>query len=346
MRKSVVSVSIIIAASVAAFIFFISNRKTAPAGFVYSSGTVTGDEIMISSKFPGRIKKVYVSRGSDVKKGQILFAIDDKQLIEEKEAQKARIIAEQIRLKELSKSIPSEITRLKDEAKSFFSNYKMLLPLLKNAKKDYLRYDRLLKSGSVSEREAEKIQAAYLSIKQKTDSALSLYRSASNAYIAAKAKSDRIKMQSETIAALKHRLEIISTRIEDSRVKSPVDGIVTGQFHYEGEVVAPGVPVISIINPNKLYLKIFVAESQFNRLKLGQLARIYIEGEKPFKGTVSYIASQAEFTPKNVETKKQRVALVYEVHIALKNRDNLLKNGMIADVAIRIDSSKEWPKSL
>ena len=345
MRKSNISLLVIVLSVFAAFALFLSRQKPVQTGFIYSSGTITGDEIMASSKLPGRIKNVYVSRGSSVKINQILFSIDDKELIQKEQAEQAQISAEQSRLDEISKAIPSEIIRLKNESISFYSNYKMLLPLVKNAQADYRRFTRLLKGGSVSKREADRIESNYLSLKQKADSALSLYRSAYNAYIASKSKIIEIRMQKEKIEALKHQLNIILLEIGNSKIKSPVNGIIAGKFHYTGEVVATGMPVVSIINPEKLYLKMFAAEDQLRQLKLGQPARIYIGTKKPFTGKVSYIASQAEFTPKNVETKKQRVALVYEIHIALKNRGLLLKNGMIADATIKTDPSKKWTKS-
>ncbi len=344
MRKSKISLLVIVLSVLAAFALFLSKQKPVQTGFIYSSGTITGDEILASSKLPGRIKNVYVSRGTSVKINQILFSIDDKELIEKKQEAQAQISAEKGRLDEISKAIPSEIIRLKNESISFYSNYKMLLPLVKNAETNYRRFSRLLKGGSVSKREAGRIESNYLSLKQKADSALSMYRSVYNAYIASKSKTIEIRIQKEKIAALKHQLNIILLEIGDSKIKSQVNGIIAGKFHYTGEVIEPGMPVVSIINPKKLYLKMFATESQLSQLKLGQPARIYIETKKPFAGKVSYIASQAEFTPKNVETKKQRVALVYEMHIALKNRGNLLKNGMIADVAIRTDPSKKWTK--
>ncbi|NOZ83302.1 MAG: biotin/lipoyl-binding protein, partial [Epsilonproteobacteria bacterium] len=79
MRKSKISLLVIVLSVFAAFVLFLSRQKPVQTGFIYSSGTITGDEIMASSKLPGRIKNVYVSRGSSVKINQILFSIDDKE---------------------------------------------------------------------------------------------------------------------------------------------------------------------------------------------------------------------------------------------------------------------------
>lgn len=123
---------------------------------------------------------------------------------------------------------------------------------------------------------------------------------------------------------------------EDARLVSPVDAVVTRTHAEVGETVAAGRPVVTLTNLNKPWVRVYVPETVIGRIRLGSIADITVDSfpNRVFKGRVTYIASQAEFTPKNVQTQEERVKLVFAVDVTADNPDGSLKPGMPADVVI------------
>jgi HlyD family secretion protein len=117
---------------------------------------------------------------------------------------------------------------------------------------------------------------------------------------------------------------------------APVSGIVTVRQAELGEYVAAGTPVVTIADMDHVWVRAYVGESDLGRVRWGQAATVKTDTfpGKTYKGTISFISSEAEFTPKTVETHKERVALVYRVKIDLDNPNHELKPGMPADITI------------
>ncbi len=116
---------------------------------------------------------------------------------------------------------------------------------------------------------------------------------------------------------------------------APRGGLITTRVAEPGELAMPGATLLTLADLDTVTLKVFVPETQIGRVKVGQSARISIDSvDTVFEGTVSYIASEAEFTPKNVQTQEERVNLVFGVEITLDNPDHILKPGMPADAEI------------
>jgi HlyD family secretion protein len=104
----------------------------------------------------------------------------------------------------------------------------------------------------------------------------------------------------------------------------------------QGEIINPGFPIVVLIDPDDLWLRVYIPESEIGLVKLGQPASIAVDSfpKRTFEGKVIEISSKAEFTPRTVQTKKERVNLVFGVKISLDNRERLLKPGMPADAEI------------
>jgi len=131
-------------------------------------------------------------------------------------------------------------------------------------------------------------------------------------------------------------LALTQARLADTRLVSPLTGIVLRKSMEVGETATPGAPILTLIDPNDLWLRAYVSETDLGRIRLGQAAALTVDAfpGRMFAGVVREIASEAEFTPKNVQTKKERVNLVYRVKIGVSNPDGVLKPGMPADALI------------
>jgi HlyD family secretion protein len=133
-------------------------------------------------------------------------------------------------------------------------------------------------------------------------------------------------------------LEVIQTQIEYSNLYAPASGVVLVKNAEPGEFVVPGGAVVTLGQIDKPWLKAFINETDLGRVKLGQKVIVTTDTyrDKEYPGKVTFISSQAEFTPKNVQTTKERVKLVYRIKVGLENPHNELKPGMPADAQIHL----------
>jgi multidrug resistance efflux pump len=125
-------------------------------------------------------------------------------------------------------------------------------------------------------------------------------------------------------------------QLDKLSLTAPRDGLVSQKLVNPGELAAPGAVLVEISDIETVDLTVFIPETRIGQVKIGQKALVYVdayEGEE-FEGKVSFIAHEAEFTPRNVQTQEERVNLVFAVKITLDNTDHRLKPGMPADAEI------------
>jgi multidrug resistance efflux pump len=130
---------------------------------------------------------------------------------------------------------------------------------------------------------------------------------------------------------------VLDAQLAKMTLRSPIDGMVTSRSAHVGEVALAGATLLTIANLDEVELTIYIPEDELNRVYLGQEVGVQVDSFpwRVFSGTVSYISQQAEFTPKNVQTEKERVNMVFAVRVRLPNSEHLLKPGMPADALIR-----------
>jgi len=148
-----------------------------------------------------------------------------------------------------------------------------------------------------------------------------------------------------SIAAAEGAKKEIQSILDDLTVVSPTDGVVLTRMVEQGEVVARGAALLEVVDLGKLYLKVYVPEPQIGRIRIGSEARIFTDAypDTPVDATVRYVASQAEFTPKEVQTPDERVKLVFAVKLYLKeNPGHRFTPGLPADAVIRWKDGTPW----
>lgn len=147
---------------------------------------------------------------------------------------------------------------------------------------------------------------------------------------------DAVAAAQAQVGEARAALALARARLAETRLDSPLTGIVLRKSMEVGETVTPGVPILTLMNPNDMWLRAYVSETDLGRIRLGQAATLTVDAfpSRTFAGVISEVASEAEFTPKNVQTKKERVNLVYRVKIAVRNTEGVLKPGMPADAQI------------
>jgi HlyD family secretion protein len=226
-------------------------------------------------------------------------------------------------------------------------------------KADYERRYELFKEGVISRHEYDEVQTAYKVAEmqlQEADERLKLIKEgprkeqieqARAALTQAKETLNLIRKgpRKETIDQARARLEQANQALAMSETQSgyatlvsPISGIVLSKNVEPGEYVAPGTPVIQVGDLQNVWLRAYINETDLGRVKIGQRARVTTDTYvgKVYEGHISFIASQAEFTPKAVQTQKERVKLVYRVKVEIPNPNVELKPGMPADAEIDV----------
>jgi HlyD family secretion protein len=142
-----------------------------------------------------------------------------------------------------------------------------------------------------------------------------------------------LETQKKNLAAQK---EVLQAQISYSEIYAPATGWITSKNHEVGELAMPGIPLYTLSLLDKAYINVYVNETRIGEINLNDSAYLVIDTypDKNFKGYVEFISPQAEFTPKNIQTKEERVKLVFEVRIRLDNSEHMLKPGLPADVTI------------
>jgi HlyD family secretion protein len=125
-------------------------------------------------------------------------------------------------------------------------------------------------------------------------------------------------------------------RLADNRIEAPMDGVILRKSLEAGATAAPGAAIVTLVDPADIWLRAYIPETELGRVRIGQAARVTVDAfpGQPFEGRVMEVASGAEFTPRNVQTQKERVNLVFRLKIAIANPDGRLKPGMPADAVI------------
>lgn len=154
----------------------------------------------------------------------------------------------------------------------------------------------------------------------------------------ARAADDALAAARTAIQAAQAQANVAETRVSDCVITAPVPGTVSTVAFRQGETVAPGSTPVTIIDLDQTWLTVYLAERLVGRVRLGDSCRVHIDAypKKNYRGTLTFIADQAEFTPKDIQTKEERISQVYRLKIVLPNSDRSLRPGMPADAYLSL----------
>lgn len=278
-----------------------------------ASGTIEGTDITIAAEVMGRIRDVRVDEGTRVSKGDTLVVIDDAEYqIQLRQAQANAAAAEAQYTLALEGSRKEDIV----QAEAAF----------KTAEADYRRMKELLAQQTITQKQYDDVYTRYVSAQQTYEK---LVRGLRKPEIAmARARYEQAVAQ----------VDQLKKKVHDCSILAPSAGTVTLRAVEPGEFVTVGAAVVKLTYLDKVRLIIYVNEQHLGGIRLGQKADVRIDGVpgRTFEGTVTYISPNAEFTPKNVQTKEERTKLVFAVKIEVENKDGALKPGVPADATLVI----------
>jgi len=325
-KKRIIIAGIIVVLIVAIYLIY-SMRNHRDDGSMLLSGNVEITETNVGFKIPGRIIEVPIDEGVFVKEGDMLAKLDSVELFSMVEQNRALLREASERLTELSAGSRTQ------EIGQASANVAAQEAELKRAKEDYERADVLFKNGAISKSQFDAAKSAYEVRTATHKSAMELLSLAREG-----ARKGDIKIGEHRVEQARAALSVSESRLKDAVIYAPVAGVILKKNIEIGETVSQGLPVFTIGDLRSPWIKVYVKEDKIGLIKLGQKARISVDSykDKTYEGVVSYISSEAEFTPKTVQTPEERVKLVFGVKIKIKNENDELKPGMPADVRIML----------
>jgi HlyD family secretion protein len=289
------------------------------------TGTVEATQVDVSVKIAGRIVERLVKEGEAVTRGQLLVRLDDAELAAEVRRQEAALRSTQATLRDLRAGARKEEI---EDARAGLASAEATREM---TQREFSRNDELFRRGLIAAQDVDRARQAYQVAHSQERSArerLGLLLSGS--------RPDLIEAARWQVTQAESALSQAQTRLKEATVVSPIDGVVLRKNLEAGETANPGVAILTLVNPKDVWLRAYVPETEVGRLKVGDAAKLRVDAfpNRVFTGRLVEIASEAEFTPRNVQTKKERVNLVFRIKIQIDNPDGLLKPGLPADADV------------
>jgi len=321
-----IAVVVLVVVLVAVGAWLVFGRSGEESEGLAASGTIEATEADLGFQAGGRIGEILVREGDRVDSGQALARLDVRDLDARRAQVEAQVAAQQARLTEMLRGArPEELAQARAAAAAAEQQRV-------EAERVARRSKNLFDGDALSQEQLDQAETALDVATQRSRQAadqLELVRQGPRA--------EQIAAQRAAVRSARASLAQVEVALAYAEVRAPFTGIVTVRHREPGETVGPGLPVVTVMNPDDRWVRIYVREDRIGRVALGQAATIHTDSyaDSTFAGRVRYVASQAEFTPRNVQTTEERLKLVYAVKVGITGDAGLaLKPGMPADVVL------------
>jgi HlyD family secretion protein len=336
---------VLVAAAVAGGLYYAASRQ--PREIVLT-GIVTTDEVIVGAEIQGRLQQMLVREGDTVTNGQLLALIQPREWKEDvafyshSEEQSAAQVAQgeaELRYQEAQTSnlvAQAEATLAATEAQVIQAEADQQL-----AGQNLQREDRLYKQGVDSAQVLDQMRAASDSAKARADSLRKQVQAAKAAVALARATGEQVAMRRAMLEAAKQQKaaagaqkEKAKAKLDYTELRAPTNGIVDVRAALQGEVVNPAQAVVTLVNPDDLWVRADVEESYIERVRLGDKMSVRLPSGARREGTVFYRAVDADYATQRDVSRTKRDIKTFEIRIRCDNRDRALAVGMTAYVAL------------
>jgi HlyD family secretion protein len=304
--------------------FFACSNK-GEEGKIEASGTLEAVVVRVAPLVSGQIVRLNVVEGENVSKDDLLALVDDRHIKAQIAQAEAALQAADAGLRLVKKGVRKEdINALQEQVRQAREAYEQAVRERDRAKK-------LLEQKAIPQKtyeDAETMVAVREAGLRATQELLKKARTG--------ARQEEIEVAMAQRNQAEAALNLLKERLRDYAVYAPISGTVMQKYVEEGEVIGQGQPICALADLSVLELRVYVKEKDLGRIRLGQDVKVFVDAfeDKAFQGKITYVSSQAEFTPKNIQTKEERVKTVYAVKVMVANKEGLLKVGMPADAII------------
>jgi HlyD family secretion protein len=306
-----------------------SRSTGAASGELVLSGNVEVVDAQLAFKLPGRVASRPVMEGDAVKSGQLVAQLDDAEQQEEVALRRAELATAEAALAELvAGSRPQEIAAAEATLRSAEAERD-------RARLEFTRAQALRGQEVIADRDFETAQAQV-----KVAEARVAEAGERLALVRAGPRAETIQQARARTEQARASLALAQTRFDNTRLLSPLTGVVLSHNIEPGEYVSAGTPIVTVADTARMWVRVYVNQTDLGRVKLGQPVAVRTDAfpDRRFAGTVGFISSEAEFTPKTVQTAKERVKLVFRIKVDVANPKGELKSGMPADVLVPAQS--------
>jgi len=285
------------------------------------SGTIECTQVQVSALVAGRLASLPVQEGSAVKHGALIGRLDPQDYeLRLREARAGLTLAQAQLDLLLAGTRDEDVQRAREQLREAEAAARAAQADLKRIEPVYERQSATRKQLDDATAAADRTAAAQAAAEQNL---IKLQRGS---------RQEEIRAARALVDQAEARVAQMEKAVSDCTVSAPMDGVVTTRSREAGEFVNAGSALVTLSRLDEVWLSVYVPEPRLAGVKLGQPASVRVDGDRRrFKGTVTFISPEAEFTPRNVQTPDERAKLVYRVKITLPNPDGLLKPGMPAD---------------
>jgi HlyD family secretion protein len=300
-----------------------ARRDKASESPLVVSGNLEAVDAQLGFKISGRVVERLVSEGDAVRKGQLIARLEDLELQQQLNVRKAELGVAVAALDELlAGTRPEEIAAAQAVLRSAEAERD-------RARLDFTRAKELSARNALANRDFELAEASL-----KVAEAHCAQLGEQLRLLQEGPRKETIRQARARAAQARAAVDLARTQVENCRLLAPMDGRVLSHSIEPGEFVSPGTPVVTVSDTVHLWVRAYVSQTELSRLRLGQKAEVRTDaaGAPKREGVLGFVSSEAEFTPKTVQTQKERVKLVYRVKVYVDNPDGALKPGMPADL--------------
>jgi HlyD family secretion protein len=310
------------------------TRKTEPQNQLTLSGNIEAHESLVSFKVPGRIVDLPVEEGQRVERGALLARLDDADY-------KQKVLIQEATVNVRKSNLELLLAGTREQEVS--ASRQTMLNAQADLDEKKLEYDRAQRLFSKDEVSAQDRDVANTSLKR----AEATFQAAQQRYNEAVegTRKEDIAIARANLKQADADLGLSRVNLDYTTLHAPSAGVITVRETELGEVVNPGTPVVTLADLDHIWLRAYIAETDLGRVRWGQEATITTDTYpgKQYPGRISFISPSAEFTPKSVQTYKERVTLVYRIKIDIENPNHELKPGMPADAHINLAAAQPNP---
>lgn len=331
--KRLIRIMILLAVAIAAGVYFYPRltQKPAPVTQITLSGNIEAHESLVGFKVPGRIVDLPIEEGQQVEQGALLARLESADY-----RQKVRIDEASVHVRESDLALTLAGTR-EQEVKAAQQAVFDAQADLAQKKLDNARAQQLYAKDEVSAQDRDLAATALKRAQASFNSARERYSEAVEG-----SRKEDIAIARANLAQADASLGLSRVNLGYTILHAPFAGIITVREAELGEVVESGSPVVTLADLDHIWLRAYIAETDLGRVHWGQAVTITADTYpgKQYHGRISFISSDAEFTPKSVQTYKERVTLVYRIKIDIDNPSHELKPGMPADAHVELAAAQ------
>jgi HlyD family secretion protein len=302
-------------------------RKPVDENVLRLSGNIEAHESLVSFKVTGRIIDLPVDEGMTIKAGNLLARLDSDDYRQQVAEDESLI---RVRDRQLALGLAGSRTQDIEAAKLAVLDAQADL---EQKKKDFARYQALYEKDEIPGQTRD-LAATNVTRAQATyDRAQQIYNE-----LVEGTRKEELAVEHSNVHQADENLRMSRIRLAYTVLRAPFTGVVLVRQAELGEVVSPGTPIVTIGDLDHLWVRVYVPETDLGKVHWGQAVDVRTDTypDKIYHGRVSFVASEAEFTPKSVQTEKERVTLVYRVKVDVENPNWELKPGMPADTIIKL----------